>query len=121
MNLTNVSTDQPLDRRLFHITSPEVADALLADHDHSPASLEVEGFVHLSTAAQVVQSTERHFEPDADLRLVEIDPELLQAEVRWPEVYPGERFPHLHGPLNASAVVQVHRWCHGDRAVWSAD
>lgn len=108
----------PTDRRLFHISSPDDAERLRSTGRHEPVSLATEGFVHCSTAAQVVASTERHFAADAELVLVELDPELVEDDVRWPEVYPGQRFPHLHGPLTASSVVSVHPWGPADRRAW---
>ena len=109
---------RPLDWRLFHIAGPGEADELLAAGERRPPSLEADGFVHLSRADQVVASTERHFPAGAELVLVELDPERVAADVRWPEVYPGERFPHLHGPLMASSVVQVLPWGPSDRDRW---
>ena len=44
-----------------------------------------------------------------DLLLLTIDPELLESrlvrEVGNPET--GEKFPHIYGPLNPSAVVET--------------
>ena len=105
--------------QIFHITTAAEADRLMADGELAPESLESEGFVHCSTAAQVVATTERWFAPDAELVLLELDPERLGAEVRWPEVYPGQRFPHIHGPLRAEAVTARLPWGPADRAAWS--
>lgn len=112
--------ERAVDRRLFHIMSPTDAETLRSTGRHEPPSLVSEGFVHCSTAAQVVSSTERHFEAGAELVLVELEPELLGSDVRWPEVYPGQRFPHLHGPLNADAVVAVHPWDAEARHGWES-
>ena len=117
---TKPPLDRPADRRLFHITNRADADRLIERGELSPPSLESEGFVHCSTAAQVIASTARHFEPGADLVLVELDPELVEADVKWPEVYPGERFPHLQGPLQVESVVAVHPWGPTDRVRWAA-
>jgi uncharacterized protein (DUF952 family) len=106
---------------IFHITSPSDAEQLLEAGRLSPDSLEAEGFVHCSTAAQVVGSTARHFGADANLVLIELDPQLVEHEISWPEVYPGQRYPHVHGPLSASSVVAVHLWREADRARWSPD
>lgn len=107
-----------LDRRLFHITTQAHVDTLQSAGELRPPSLASEGFVHFSTARQVVGSTERHYADDAQLVLLELDPEELAADVRWPEVYPGERFPHLHGPINREAMVKVHQWRCADREHW---
>lgn len=108
----------PVDRRIFHITDPGAAQRLLADGVLEPPSLDAEGFVHCSSATEVVATTERYYADVDDLVLVELDVGALDAEIRWPEVYPGRRFPHVHGPLTADAVVAVHPWGPGDRAVW---
>lgn len=104
---------------IFHITTAADADRLMADGTLEPPSLAAEGFVHCSTEEQVVATTERWFAPDAELVLLEFDPERLgDAELRWPEVYPGQRFPHVHGPLRAEAVVARLPWDPGDREAW---
>lgn len=107
------------DRRVFHITTAGEADRLMVEGALSPVSLASEGFVHCSTAAQVVATTARWFDPEAELVLVELDLEQLDHDVSWPEVYPGERFPHLHGPVTAGAVVGVHPWGPVDREQWA--
>ena len=104
---------------IYHITSPADADRLLADGVLEPPSLAAEGFVHCSTDVQVVATTAKWFAPDAELVLLELDPEQLGAELRWPEVYAGQRFPHVHGPLRAEAVVARLPWNPDDRASWA--
>ncbi len=104
---------------IYHITTAADADRLLAEGVLEPPSLAAEGFVHCSTDEQVVATTERWFAPDAELVLLELDPgQLGDAELRWPEVYPGQRYPHVHGPLRAEAVVARLSWGPDDRDVW---
>lgn len=72
-------------------------------------SLEQEGFIHLSTEAQVNGVARRFYADVAEpLALLRIDPTLLIDEVRL-EVPPGahEMFPHLYGPLPTAAVASV--------------
>ena len=104
---------------IFHIADPIDADRLCSQGWLRPRSLAAEGFVHCSTADQVVVATERHLAGVDDLVLIEFDPSRLDAELRWPAVYPGERFPHVHGPLNGDAVVAVHPWRPPDREAWA--
>jgi uncharacterized protein (DUF952 family) len=113
-----------LDRRIFHITTGSEADRLMAEGALEPPSLAAEGFVHCSTAAQVVDTTARYYAPEAELVLLELDPELVESDIAWPEVYPGpgpglgQRFPHVHGPLTRAAVRRRHPWGPGDRQQW---
>lgn len=109
---------EPPDRRIFHIATPADADRLAAEGTLSPPSLATEGFVHCSTGAQVLATTERWFAPDAELVLLELDPGRLESPMAWPEVYPGQHFPHLHGPLTAASVRARHPWGPADRLRW---
>ena len=51
----------------------------------------------------------------ADLLLLEIDPARLTSELKWepptggplPGVPEGDAFPHIYGPINLDAVIQV--------------
>lgn len=69
-------------------------------------TLEQEGFLHASTAAQVSGVANRFYADAEDLLVLLIDPERLTAPLRYDPV-PGadEPFPHIYGPLNLDAVV----------------
>lgn len=92
---------------IFHI-------ALRADWDagcYVPASLASEGFVHLSTDEQLDDTLGLYF-AGCSVALVEIDPDRLTAELKWeppagPHARGDQRFPHLYGALNDSAIVRV--------------
>lgn len=74
---------------------------------YRPASLEAEGFIHLSTEEQWLRVAHTFYRGRTDLILLEIDDERLAAELRFDAVG-GERFPHLYGPLEVGAVVNRH-------------
>jgi uncharacterized protein (DUF952 family) len=107
------------DLSVYHIATPVAVDELRATGQLEPPSLEAEGFVHCSTASQVVATTARYFAPDADLLLVELFLGRVDDRLQWPEVYPGQRFPHLHGPVLLDDVVAIHPWGPDDRDHWS--
>ncbi len=65
----------------------------------------LDGFVHLSTAAQVVETAARHFVSESDLVLVALDPVRLGAALKWEVSRGGALFPHLYRPLLAADVV----------------
>jgi uncharacterized protein (DUF952 family) len=66
-----------------------------------------DGFVHLSTGAQVRDTVKLHFRGVSDLLLVAIDSARLGDALRWEPSRGGDLFPHLYGPLHLSAVVDV--------------
>lgn len=57
-----------------------------------------DGYVHLSTAAQVHETGARHYSGEPRVRLLRFDPEKL-GDVRWEKSRGGDLFPHLYGPL----------------------
>jgi uncharacterized protein (DUF952 family) len=66
-----------------------------------------DGFIHLSTAAQVRETAARHFAGRDDLVLVAVAPERLGGALRYEPSHGGALFPHLHADLAVTAVCQV--------------
>ena len=64
-----------------------------------------DGFIHLSTAAQVAETAARHFATESDLVLVTLHSEALGPALKWEPSRGGQLFPHLYRPL-ALAEVQ---------------
>lgn len=80
-----------------------------------------DGFIHLSTADQVMETARLHFAHVPDVMALEIDPALLSSQLRY-EIAPkrGEAFPHLYGALQAGAVVRArHLRRIGDQFVFA--
>jgi len=94
---------------IFHVTTADVWDAAVAEGEYRQSTLdrtlEEEGFIHCSTAAQVPGTLRRFYQGIDDLVRLEIDPDQVGAEVRY-EGDP-EAFPHIYGPLPVDAVVGV--------------
>ena len=72
--------------------------------DGAPVDL-ADGYVHLSTAAQVRATAAKHFAGEDDLMLLAVDDGALGAELRWEPARGGDDFPHLYGALPLSAVA----------------
>jgi uncharacterized protein (DUF952 family) len=69
-------------------------------------TLEEEGFIHASRADQWQGVRRAFYEGVDDLVLLEIDTDLLEAEVREDEVG-DDTFPHVYGPIMPDAVIDV--------------
>ncbi len=80
----------------------------LVDGSYSAPSLESEGFIHNSTEAQVAGVLERYYKNQTDLLLLHIEESKLTAPLKY-ELAPSvnELFPHVFGPINVEAVVEV--------------
>lgn len=64
-----------------------------------------DGYIHLSTAAQVTETAARHFAAQSDLVLVAVETDALAADLRWEPSRGGALFPHLYRELVAADVV----------------
>lgn len=98
-----------MDNPLLHIAPRDRWDAARTAHEpYTDPSLEAEGFIHLSTAAQVLIPANERFAGRTNLVLLIIDPARLTAEVIFEDCYEsGTEFPHLYGPLPLDAVTNV--------------
>jgi uncharacterized protein (DUF952 family) len=94
---------------IFHITSRRQWEEAQAAGEYRGDTLDGEGFIHSSQRDQVVRVANALFRGRRDLVLLCIDPVRVQPEIRYEPGGPhsAEQFPHLYGPLNLDAVVEV--------------
>jgi uncharacterized protein (DUF952 family) len=94
--------------RIFHLTPAATwADAQRAGA-YTADSLATEGFIHCSTAEQVVWVANNRFRGRQDFVLLHIDSGRLSAPVKYENLEGGTQlFPHIYGPLNLDAVIDV--------------
>ena len=64
-----------------------------------------DGFVHFSTASQVVETVAKWFAGQSDLVLVAFDSDALGAALKWEASRGGALFPHLYRKLDLAEVV----------------
>ena len=64
-----------------------------------------DGYIHLSTAAQLQETLDRHFAGQQDLWLAAVDLEALGDAVKWEESRGGALFPHIYGDITLDAVT----------------
>lgn len=92
---------------ILHITTRTAWAAAQQGESYRAESLERDGFIHLSTPAQVAMVANTLYRGRHDLVLLCALPEKLTAELRHEALGTPEPYPHLYGPLNADAVVRV--------------
>ena len=94
-------------KMILHIcTEGEWKEALEAGRYQAP-SLESEGFIHCSRADQIAMVANNYYHGAADLVLLHIDTHKLAAELKWEAVGEDQIFPHIYGPVNIEAVIEV--------------
>ena len=91
---------------LFHLTTRSAWQRAVAIGDYVTPSLEDDGFIHLSTEEQWPGVRARLYADVIDLVLLVIEPSRLRHEIKF-ELADGEHYPHLYGPLDVSAVIEV--------------
>jgi uncharacterized protein (DUF952 family) len=103
---------------IYHIATAADWDRAVADGQYTTSTrgstLAEQGFIHASTAEQVAPVANMIYKGLPDLVLLVIDPDRVRAEIRFDPV-PGsdQPFPHIYGPLNPDAVVEVRRFAPG--------
>ncbi len=81
-------------------------DDLVAKGETLGAPIDLaDGYIHFSTAAQVMETAARHFADQSDLVLVACDPDRLGAALKWEPSRGGALFPHLFRALSMADVV----------------
>ena len=73
--------------------------------DGAPVDL-ADGFIHLSTATQAVETAAKHFARQHGLLLIAVDAGGLGDALKYEVSRGGALFPHLYAPLPLAAV----RW-----------
>ena len=92
---------------IYHITTS--TDWIAQQHSptYEAASLATEGFIHLSQNEQVAGVLERYYQNVPDLLVLHVDPAKLTADLRYEAATNNELFPHVYGPLNKDAIVNI--------------
>ena len=113
---------------IFHIAHRKDWEAAQKKGEYVIDSLRIEGFIHCSTLAQILPVAEKYYMGQSDLVLLMIEPTLLSSDLKWedpsggtppPGVPEGDQFPHIYGPINLDAVVDVFDFIYDAQGGWS--
>ncbi len=93
---------------IFHVTNKADWQIAIKNGYYDTPSLQTEGFIHNSTAAQVSGVLERYYKGKSGLLLLHINEQKLTAELKY-ELAPSvnEMFPHIFGVINLDAVEKI--------------
>ncbi|HEX6527767.1 MAG TPA: DUF952 domain-containing protein [Streptosporangiaceae bacterium] len=99
-------------RLIYHIAARADWEQALRDGAYTISTrgltLAQQGFIHCSRPGQVARVANRFYRGVPDLVLLVIEPARLRSPIQYDPV-PGESepYPHIYGPLNLDAVVDV--------------
>ncbi len=93
---------------IYHITTASAWEKAQVEGAYTADSLAIEGFIHCSTNDQVAGVLDRYYKGQTDLVKLTID----KSKVTSPLIFElatsiNEVFPHIHGPINLSAIVNT--------------
>lgn len=93
---------------IYHITTAAAWEKAQLEGAYTAESLVIEGFIHCSTQDQVAGVLDRYYKGQTNLVKLTID----KSKVTSPLIFElatsiNEVFPHIHGPINVSAVAHA--------------
>lgn len=105
----------PIDTYIFYIATKEEAAIILAKTQYKASTLSSDGFIHFCSYGQIANIVDTFFMGVKGLKLMMIDINSLYSQLRFEApagpIYVSDStpqlFPHLYGPLNIDAVVNV--------------
>ena len=78
-------------------------------YEGAPVDL-ADGYIHMSTEAQLAETARRHFAGRGDLLLLTVDLSGFGDDLIWEPSRGGDLFPHLYAPLPVAAVTASRAW-----------
>ena len=93
---------------IYHVVAKKKWQAALTQGLYEADSLNSEGFIHASKKEQVDGVLERYYSGQHNLLLLHIDESRLSSRLKYEmSASVNEEFPHIFGPLNLDAVVNI--------------
>jgi uncharacterized protein (DUF952 family) len=105
-------------RLIYHLVPPSTWNSL-GPGPYQPESLATEGFIHCSNENQVAPVANRFYPDSEELLVLCIDASQLEHPLRDEPADTGERFPHIYGPINREAIVDVRQLARDRSGRWA--
>jgi L-fuculose-phosphate aldolase len=98
------------DRYLYKLVAGEEWEAAAQTRIYRGSADDLrDGYIHLSSAAQVAGTLAKYFAQTPDLLLLAVDPRALGDALRFESSRGGDLYPHLYAPLPAADVRPLAR------------
>ena len=97
---------------ILHMVPVEAWSHARGAPSYSPDSLPAEGFIHCTVGERnLIEVATRYYgHVQGEWLVLVINPARVEAEIRWVVQPDGLAYPHIHGPLNRDAVIEVCRF-----------
>jgi uncharacterized protein (DUF952 family) len=93
---------------IYHMCRADEWEAAVASGAYAGSTQDkADGFIHFSTAEQIVESARRHRAGQSGLLLLAIDPTVLGDRLKWEPSRNGDLFPHVYGMIDPTESAWV--------------
>jgi uncharacterized protein (DUF952 family) len=92
---------------IYHIATALDWESQRHNTDYVPTDYNREGFIHCCSQEQLAGVMERYFNGKTGLVLLHLDVLKLTATVKYELSTNNEKYPHIYGPINREAIVNV--------------
>lgn len=92
---------------IYHIVPPEIWEKFKDENFYEAESLKTEGFIHCSYPNQLETVLERYYKNKARVMILQINPNLLTAQLIAEPSTGGEIYPHIYGKINRAAIAGI--------------
>jgi uncharacterized protein (DUF952 family) len=93
---------------IYHLIDQGSWDSARPAPEYRAESLATEGFIHCSeNLDQMLKVANRRYSGRTDMLALEVDSRRLTSPVKREASRSGEIYPHIYGPLNTDAVINV--------------
>ena len=90
----------------YKILAAEEWRAAVAEGRYEGSAVDLaDGYIHMSTGEQLVETVRRHYAGRDDLMLLTVDLTRFGADLVWEPSRGADLFPHLYAPLPVGAVT----------------
>jgi len=90
-----------------HITTREQWEKAMVEGVYRGDTLDSQGFIHCSTPQQTIKVANALFPAQKGLVLLCIAVNKVQSEIKYEGAGSEELYPHVYGPLNVDAVIEI--------------
>ena len=91
---------------IYKVIDKDVWEAAKVAGEFTGAAIDIkDGYIHLSSADQVVETVEKHFAGQENLLLLSVATADMVDDLKWEKSRNDQLFPHLYRSLKVADVV----------------
>jgi len=96
-----------MENKITKVITSKNLEAFKLKGELNEQSLIDEGFIHCSFLNQSIEVANKHFKNESDVILLILNPDLVNAEIKYEIASNGHEYPHIYGPLNMDSITEI--------------